>query len=182
MKQYSDKFKWEALRLQETIGKRVVEVEQERRRAAILDKNHHGAQGSSIPRRDNYKHDHALISWGLFWGCRNQKARRENPQIHRALSHHGRSSRRASWHRRNRSHRQNLVIVSRADAFHRGIGYGDTPENAFTPDEIGAATLRSIASTRGRHSILEEGDYWGYNQHCVQAKSDARDTGQLSAT
>ena len=27
--------------------------------------------------------------------------------------------------------------------------------------------------------ILGEGDYWGYNQHCVTAKSDARDAGQV---
>jgi hypothetical protein len=27
--------------------------------------------------------------------------------------------------------------------------------------------------------ILESGDYWGYNQHCVDAKSDARDAGQV---
>jgi hypothetical protein len=27
--------------------------------------------------------------------------------------------------------------------------------------------------------ILERGDYWGYNQHCVSAKSDARDAGQV---
>ena len=28
-------------------------------------------------------------------------------------------------------------------------------------------------------AILEKGDYWGYNQHCVDAKSDARDAGQV---
>src|SRR6266508_4166906 len=27
--------------------------------------------------------------------------------------------------------------------------------------------------------ILGHGDYWGYNQHCVRAKSDARDAGQV---
>jgi hypothetical protein len=27
--------------------------------------------------------------------------------------------------------------------------------------------------------LLERGDYWGYNQHCVKAKSDARDAGQV---
>ena len=27
--------------------------------------------------------------------------------------------------------------------------------------------------------LLEAGDYWGYNQHCVSAKSDARDAGQV---
>ena len=28
-------------------------------------------------------------------------------------------------------------------------------------------------------AILGAGDYWGYNQHCVAAKSDARDAGQV---
>jgi hypothetical protein len=28
-------------------------------------------------------------------------------------------------------------------------------------------------------TLLEQGDYWGYNQHCVSAKSDARDAGQV---
>jgi hypothetical protein len=27
--------------------------------------------------------------------------------------------------------------------------------------------------------ILGRGDYWGYNQHCARAKSDARDAGQV---
>ena len=27
--------------------------------------------------------------------------------------------------------------------------------------------------------MLAEGDYWGYNQQCVRAKSDARDAGQV---
>jgi hypothetical protein len=27
--------------------------------------------------------------------------------------------------------------------------------------------------------LLRAGDYWGYNQHCVDAKSDGRDAGQV---
>ena len=27
--------------------------------------------------------------------------------------------------------------------------------------------------------ILGSGDYWGYDQHCVKAKSDHRDAGQV---
>lgn len=69
------------------------------------------------------------------------------------------------------------VIVSTADAFHHGLGYGDTPENSFDPDEAGLRRAQSIIEDGIR--ILEKGDYWGYNQHCVQAKSDARDAGQV---
>lgn len=28
-------------------------------------------------------------------------------------------------------------------------------------------------------SLIEQGDYWGYNEHCVVAKSDDRDVAQL---
>jgi hypothetical protein len=28
-------------------------------------------------------------------------------------------------------------------------------------------------------ALLKLGDYWGYNQHCVSAKSDGRDVGQV---
>ena len=28
-------------------------------------------------------------------------------------------------------------------------------------------------------TLVERGDYWGYNQHCVLAKSDDRDAAQL---
>jgi hypothetical protein len=27
--------------------------------------------------------------------------------------------------------------------------------------------------------LLAAGDHWGYNKHCVRAKSDARDVGQV---
>src|SRR5258707_12781940 len=72
---------------------------------------------------------------------------------------------------------KDAVIVSTADAFHHGIGYGDTPENSFNPDAAGLA--RAQARIEEGTRILEKGDYWGYNQHCVSAKSDARDAGQV---
>ncbi len=31
----------------------------------------------------------------------------------------------------------------------------------------------------GTNRLLERGVYWGYNQHCVEAKSDGRDAGQV---
>ena len=37
----------------------------------------------------------------------------------------------------------------------------------------------ALVRIRGSHHVLARGDYWGYNQHCVMAKCDARDAGQL---
>ncbi len=69
------------------------------------------------------------------------------------------------------------MIVSTADAFHHGIGYGDPPDAALHPHE-GGLDLGRRTINEGIE-ILGRGDYWGYNQHCVRAKSDARDAGQV---
>lgn len=69
------------------------------------------------------------------------------------------------------------VLVSTADPFHHGIGYGDSPETALPPESGGLELARKrINEGLG---LLRMGDYWGYNQHCVSAKSDARDAGQV---
>jgi hypothetical protein len=72
---------------------------------------------------------------------------------------------------------EDAVLISTADHFHHGIGYGDPPGQALYPDEGGL----ELARTRIEEGIalLGEGDYWGYNQHCVEARSDARDAGQV---
>lgn len=69
------------------------------------------------------------------------------------------------------------AIVATADPFHHGIGYGDPPESARAPEEGGLElALEGIGEGL---EILSEGDYWGYNRHCVEARSDARDVGQV---
>ncbi len=72
---------------------------------------------------------------------------------------------------------RDAVVVSTADPFHHGIGYGEPPETALAP-EAGGLDLARRRIEEGLE-ILGMGDYWGYNQHCVSAKSDARDAGQV---
>ena len=72
---------------------------------------------------------------------------------------------------------RDAVIVSTADAFHHGIGYGDPPEASYPPLQGGLELARRRIEEG--MEILGRGDYWGYNQHCVSAKSDARDAGQV---
>jgi hypothetical protein len=69
------------------------------------------------------------------------------------------------------------VVVATADLFHHGIGYGDPPEKSLAP-EVGGLELARQCIEEGLE-LLRVGDYWGYNQHCVDAKSDARDAGQV---
>jgi len=69
------------------------------------------------------------------------------------------------------------VIVATMDPFHHGIGYGDLPENSFEPEEGGLDLARR--SIEEGLEILSKGDHSAYNQHCVKAKSDGRDVGQV---
>lgn len=68
------------------------------------------------------------------------------------------------------------AVVATGDIFHHGIGYGDPPERARAPDQGGLDLARR--TIQEGLNLLRDGDYWGYNQHCVAAKSDARDVGQ----
>ncbi|MBK8795641.1 MAG: hypothetical protein IPM07_04135 [Anaerolineales bacterium] len=54
----------------------------------------------------------------------------------------------------------------------RGIGYGAAADTAYWPDEQGLAHARTRIGEG--IDLLAAGGYWGYNQHCVDAKSDAR--------
>ncbi|MBI5347760.1 MAG: hypothetical protein HZB77_00340 [Chloroflexi bacterium] len=71
---------------------------------------------------------------------------------------------------------RDAVVVGTADPFHHGIAYNDPPEKSFMPNKGGLDLARKRIEEG--LTLLELGDYWGYNQHCVDAKSDARDMGQ----
>jgi hypothetical protein len=72
---------------------------------------------------------------------------------------------------------KDAVVVATMDPFHHGIGYGEPPETALAP-EAGGLDLARRWINDGL-ALLRQGDYWGYNQHCVYAKSDGRDAGQV---
>jgi len=72
---------------------------------------------------------------------------------------------------------RDAVVVATADPFHHGIGYGDPEEDALTP-EGGGLELAGRRIGEGL-ALLRAGDHAGYNRHCVEVKSDARDVGQV---
>jgi len=72
---------------------------------------------------------------------------------------------------------RDAAIVATADPFHHGVGYGDSVETALAPDGGGLDLARRRIGEG--LEILRAGDHWGYNGHCVDAKSDARDVGQV---
>jgi hypothetical protein len=162
------------------------EMEQARRRVAAgedpAQEPSWGIQGPGIMNgHEEWKSDHALMSWRHFWAAevkrRGLSASKTPEVIERYPYLAGGKPELLPGIDELRELARNAVIVSTADAFHHGIGYGDAPEVAFEPDAVGLRRAQTIIEDGIR--ILGSGDYWGYNQHCVTVKSDARDAGQV---
>lgn len=159
------------------------EMEEARIRVAngadVTQEKYWGIQGPGIEgERQEWRHDHALISWRHFWKAETKRRGVRGPEVIErypylaggkpeilpGIDHVAKIA-------------EDAVIVSTADAFHHGIGYGTPLSEALMPVE-GGLDLAQKTLEEGI-ALLEQGDYWGYNQHCVEAKSDARDAGQV---
>jgi hypothetical protein len=138
-----------------------------------------GIQGTDLEGRSEWKYDHVLISWRHFWDA--EVKRRGLTNIPKVIERYpylaGGKPENLPGIEDLKAIAKDAVIVSTADPFHHGIGYGTPPEEAFFPDEAGMQRTKTILEEGIR--ILEQGDYWGYNQHCATVKSDARDAGQV---
>ncbi len=137
-----------------------------------------GIQGSGIPGRDEWRGDHALVSFRHFWAAAVKRRGGRGPEVverYPALA--GGKPERLPGIQELARLAEDAVIVSTADPFHHGIGYGDPPEKA-RPPEAGGLDLARRTIEEGV-DLLGRGDYWGYDQHCVRARNDARDAGQV---
>jgi hypothetical protein len=139
---------------------------------------HWGIQGPGLEGLQNWKHDHVLMSWRYLWAAETKRRGITGPEVIERFPYlAGGKPGELPGIEELVEIAKDAVIVSTADSFHHGIGYGDAPENSYPPNEEGLALARRRIEEGIR--ILGEGDYWGYNQHCVEAKSDARDAGQV---
>ena len=141
-----------------------------------------GIQGPGLERGEAWRGDHALISWRHFWQAETKRrgmagSPREPRVIERYPYLAGGKPEALPGFDEVAKLAEDAVIVSTADPFHHGIGYGDASEVALAP-EAGGLDLARQTINEGME-LLAAGDYWGYNGHCVDAKSDARDAGQL---
>ncbi len=137
-----------------------------------------GIQGPGLNGRSEWQGDHALMSFRHFWDAETKRRGIKGPElIERYPYLAGGKPERLPGIEEVARLAEECVIVSTADPFHHGIGYGDSLEASLFP-EAGGLDLARRRINEGIH-LLEAGDYWGYNQHCVTAKSDARDAGQL---
>ncbi len=138
-----------------------------------------GIQGTGIegPRQE-WRGDHALFSWRHFWEAETARRGISGPQVFERYPYlaGGKPEILPGIDELARL-AEDAVIVSTADPFHHGIGYNTPPDQALYPLEGGLDAAR--AGIQEGIDLLAAGDYWGYNQHCVTAKSDARDAGQV---
>ncbi len=137
-----------------------------------------GIQGPGLDFREEWRGDHAMRSLRHFW---------EAETVRRGVSDR-RLVERYPYLAGGRPEdfpnldevaaiAENAVIVATGDQFHHGIGYGTPPSDALPAREGG---LEAAADSMERGiGLIEAGDHWGYNQHCVEAKSDDRDVAQL---
>lgn len=137
-----------------------------------------GIQGPGIAGREEWRGDHVLMSWRHFWQAETKRRGVRGPDVIERYPYlaGGHPERLPGIDELARL-AEGAVMVSTADAFHHGLGYGDAPEKSLHPHAGGLELARK--TIEDGMAILGRGDYWGYNQHCVQAKSDARDAGQV---
>lgn len=138
-----------------------------------------GIQGPGIDgERQEWRQDHALISWRHFWAAETKRRGIKGPEVIERYPYlaGGKPETLRGIDELARL-TEDAVIVSTADPFHHGLGYGWAPEESLAPEEGGLELARK--TLEAGIALLEAGDYWGYNQHCVSARSDARDAGQV---
>jgi hypothetical protein len=137
-----------------------------------------GIQGPGLEGRQEWRSDHVLISWRHFWEAETKRRGIKGPEVIERFPYlAGGKPEVLPGIEELVEIAKDAVIVSTADAFHHGIGYGDPPDKSYPPLEGGLELARKRIEEG--LEILGRGDYWGYNQHCVEAKSDARDAGQV---
>lgn len=139
---------------------------------------HWGVQGPGLIGRQDWRFDHVLTSWRHFWRAETKRRGIKGPEVIERYPYlAGGKPENLPGMEELAEIAKDAVIVSTADPFHHGIGYGDAPEDSLHPHEGGMELARS--RIQEGIDLLTIGDYWGYNQHCVDAKSDARDAGQV---
>jgi hypothetical protein len=137
-----------------------------------------GIQGPGIAGNEAWRGDHVLISFRHFWEAEIERRGIRGPEVIERYPYlAGGKPYSLPGIDELEVIARDAVVVSTADPFHHGIGYGDSPEESFFPNQGGLEKARESINEGIR--LLEEADYWGYNQHCVTAKSDARDAGQV---
>jgi len=137
-----------------------------------------GIQGPGLDFRDEWSGDHSLRALRHFWkaamAARGITGRR---LVERYPYLAGGTPGDLPNFDETAALAENAVIIATGDQFHHGIAYGTPADKALGHDAAGLGAARE--SMESGVKLIEAGDFWGYNEHCVTAKSDDRDVAQL---
>jgi hypothetical protein len=137
-----------------------------------------GLQGPGLSGREDWRDEFSVSHFQFLWEAEVQRRGVPAPELivrypflagGRPEMLHGADALREAA--------RDAVVVATMDAFHHGIGYGDSPEAAMFPEAGGLEYARE--KILDGLNLLKDGDYLAFQNHCVRSKSDGRDVGQL---
>src|SRR5262245_6410405 len=103
-----------------------------------------GIQGPGIGAREEWRDDHSLISFRHFWEAETKRRGVDGPEVIERYPYlAGGHPERLPGIDELAGLAEGAVVVSTADPFHHGIGYGDPPEKSLPPDDGGLELARS---------------------------------------
>lgn len=139
-----------------------------------------GIQGPGLDMRDDWRNDHAPTTFRRLLAAETRRRGIAGPEVVERFPYlAGGKPDALPGIDELAALCEDAVVITTADSFHHGIGYGTPPEDSYAP-EAGGFELATASILKGCE-LLEAQDYWGYNQHCVTDKSDHRDAGQVLA-
>ena len=139
-----------------------------------------GIQGTGLDGRDDWTRDHAPTTFRRLMAAETKRRGIAGPQVLERFPYlAGGKPSELPGIDEFAAECEDAVVVTTADSFHHGIGYGTPPHESYAPED-GGFELATESILTGC-SLLEAQDYWGYNEHCVRDKSDHRDAGQALA-
>lgn len=137
-----------------------------------------GIQGPGLPGRDDWRNEFSLSHFLFLWEEETKRRGISGPELIVRYPHlAGGLPHVLPGIEELLEIKRDAVVVCTTDPFHHGIAYRDPPETALPPKQGGLELARRRIEEG--LALLREGDYWGFNQHCVSAKSDGRDAGQV---
>jgi len=137
-----------------------------------------GIQGPGRAGREDWRAEFSLSHFQFLWQVEIRRRGIEGPELVVCYPYlAGGQPERLPGMERLQEIARDAVVVATMDAFHHGIGYGDSPETVLAPD-AGGLDLARRRILEGL-DLLRENDFLRFNAHCVESKSDGRDVGPV---
>jgi hypothetical protein len=159
--------------------------ELESARRAVADggaPDHHpawGIQGPGQPGREDWRDEFSLDHFLFLWKEAVRRSGKSEPKLVARFPFlaGGKPDRLPGIGELEDLVAGGAVLVATGDLCHHGIGYGDPPGRALSPEPRGLEMARELIETG--LTLLASGDHPAYQAHSVRSKSDARDVGQV---